>query len=95
VSRIACLPATGEDGEQDGDSSREPLRRDGQLVAAGPGLRSRAPGSPLLALRSTDNYAHLVARRLGLDLHDVTFSGAITSDILRPSAKGQAAQLTP
>jgi lysophospholipase L1-like esterase len=65
----------------------------GSSFAAGPGLPSRAHGSPRRAGRSTGNYAHLVARALGLDLHDVTFSGATTSDILGPSAAGYAAQL--
>ena len=65
----------------------------GSSFAAGPGLPSRAPGSPRKAGRSTENYAHLVARALSLDLHDVTFSGATTGDILGPSAGGQPAQL--
>ena len=65
----------------------------GSSFAAGPGLPSRVPGSPRRAGRSTGNYAHLVARALGLDLHDVTFSGATTGDILGPSAAGRAAQL--
>ena len=65
----------------------------GSSFAAGPGLPSRVPGSPRRAGRSTGNYAHLVARESGLDLHDVTFSGATTSDLLGPSAAGQAAQL--
>jgi lysophospholipase L1-like esterase len=65
----------------------------GSSFAAGPGLPSRAHGSPRRAGRSTGNYAHLVARALGLDLHDVTFSGATTSDILGPSAAGYAARL--
>ncbi len=65
----------------------------GSSFAAGPGLPSRVPGSPLPAGRSTSNYAHLVARALGLNLHDVTFSGATTGDLLRPSAAGQPAQL--
>ena len=65
----------------------------GSSFAAGPGLPSRVPGSPRRAGRSTGNYAHLVARELGLDLHDVTFSGATTSDLLGPSASGTAAQL--
>lgn len=65
----------------------------GSSFAAGPGLPPRVPGSPRRAGRSTGNYAHLVARELGLDLHDVTFSGATTSDLLGPSAAGQAAQL--
>jgi lysophospholipase L1-like esterase len=65
----------------------------GSSFAAGPGLPVRAPGSPRRAGRSASNYAHLVARALGLDLHDVTYSGATAGDILRPSAAGQAAQI--
>src|ERR1700734_1928523 len=65
----------------------------GSSFAAGPGLPVRVPGSPRRAGRSASNYAHLAARALGLDLHDVTYSGATTGDILRPSAAGQAAQL--
>ncbi len=65
----------------------------GSSFAACPGLPPRAPGSPRRAGRSAGNYAHLVASALGLDLHDVTYSGATTGDILRPSASGQPAQL--
>jgi lysophospholipase L1-like esterase len=65
----------------------------GSSFAAGPGLPPRAPGSPRRAGRSGANYAHLVAAALGLDLHDVTYSGATTSDLLRPSAAGRPAQL--
>ena len=65
----------------------------GSSFAAGPGIAPRASASPRRAGRSSGNYAHLVARALGLDLHDVTYSGATTSDILGPSAAGQPAQL--
>ncbi len=65
----------------------------GSSFAAGPGIPVRAPGSPRRAGRSASNYAHLVARAVGLDLHDVTYSGATTGDILGPSAAGRAAQL--
>lgn len=65
----------------------------GSSFAAGPGIAPRVPRSPRRAGRSAGNYAHLVAGTLGLDLHDVTFSGATTSDILGPSASGQPAQL--
>jgi lysophospholipase L1-like esterase len=65
----------------------------GSSFAAGPGLPSRVQGSPRRAGRSTGNYAHLVAQALSLDLHDVTFSGATTGDILEPSAAGRPAQL--
>src|SRR5487761_853701 len=65
----------------------------GSSFAAGPGTGERAPGSPRRAGRSTRSYAHLAAAALGLDLHDVTFSGATTADLLGPSAAGQPAQL--
>jgi lysophospholipase L1-like esterase len=62
----------------------------GSSFAAGPGLPRRVEGSPRAAGRSTGNYAHLVARRLGLTLMDVTFSGATTHDFLTGSAKRTA-----
>ena len=62
----------------------------GSSFAAGPGIPGRAGGSPRAAGRSTGNYAHLVARRLGLDLVDVTYSGATSQDILTGVAPGQA-----
>jgi lysophospholipase L1-like esterase len=65
----------------------------GSSFAAGPGISSRAPGSPRRAGRSVRNYAHVVAASLGLDLRDVTYSGATTSDILQRSAAGPPAQL--
>jgi hypothetical protein len=46
----------------------------GSSFAAGPGIGRRVPGSPRAAGRSTGNYAHLVALRLGLDLDNVTVS---------------------
>ena len=58
----------------------------GSSFAAGPGIPHRVPGSPRTAGRSTGNYAHLVAAKLGLDLTDVTFSGATTNDFLNGSA---------
>jgi lysophospholipase L1-like esterase len=65
----------------------------GSSFAAGPGIAPRAPASPRRAGRSAGNYAHLVAGALRLDLHDVTYSGATTNDIMRPSAARQPAQL--
>ncbi len=65
----------------------------GSSFAAGPGIGRRAPGSPRAAGRSSANYAHLFARRLGLDLDDVTFSGATTQDILAATAAGRPAQI--
>jgi lysophospholipase L1-like esterase len=55
----------------------------GSSMAAGPGIRPRAAGSPLAAGRSARNYPHLAAEQLGLDLVDVTYSGATTANVLR------------
>ncbi|MEU8224351.1 SGNH/GDSL hydrolase family protein [Kribbella sp. NPDC048915] len=51
----------------------------GSSFAAGPGI------SPIVdapAGRSGNNYAHLVAQELGLDLVDVSYSGATTAHVL-------------
>jgi lysophospholipase L1-like esterase len=65
----------------------------GSSFAAGPGLGQRAPGSPPRAGRSTANYAGLLASELGLRLTDVSYSGAVTADILSRRADGWPAQL--
>ena len=54
----------------------------GSSMAAGPGISPRAKDAPLRAGRSAANYPHLVAERLGLDLVDVTYSGATTAHVL-------------
>ena len=54
----------------------------GSSFAAGPGVGRRAPGSPRLAGRSEQNYAHLLAKARGLSLTDVTCSGATTLNVL-------------
>jgi lysophospholipase L1-like esterase len=54
----------------------------GSSMAAGPGIPPAAPGAPFLARRSACNYAHLAANELGLDLVDVTYSGATTAHVL-------------
>jgi lysophospholipase L1-like esterase len=51
-------------------------------MAAGPGIRPKAPHAPFGSGRSEVNYAHLVAQRLSYDLVDVTFSGATTAHVL-------------
>ena len=65
----------------------------GSSFAAGPGPGWRAPGSPRRAGRSSANYAHLIAAHLGLELTDVTYSGATTRDILNARADGWPARL--
>lgn len=66
----------------------------GSSMAAGPGIRPRATGSPWQAGRSQRNYPHLVAARLGLDLVDVTFSGATTANILAERQRGAPPQIS-
>jgi lysophospholipase L1-like esterase len=54
----------------------------GSSMAAGPGIPPRDKDAPVRAARSAANYPHLVAQRLGLDLVDVTYSGATTAHVL-------------
>lgn len=54
----------------------------GSSYASGPGIGTRAAGSPALCAQSSENYAHLLARKRGLELIDVTCSGATTDSIL-------------
>ena len=65
----------------------------GSSMAAGPGIRPRVPGSPRAAGRSARNYPHLVAGALGLDLVDVTYSGATTAHVLSESQRGVPPQI--
>jgi lysophospholipase L1-like esterase len=64
----------------------------GSSFAAGPGLRPRSPGSPRHAMRSSINYAHLLADRLGLQLTDVSWSGPTAAQIAE-RLPGRPAQL--
>lgn len=69
----------------------------GSSMAAGPGIRPRATGAPLLAGRSARNYAHGVAERLGItsvvELVDVTYSGATTANLLQDRQHGAPPQI--
>lgn len=66
----------------------------GSSFAAGPGIAPRAPGSPRRAGRSRGNYPHLVAAAAGLELTDVTCSGATCEHLLRESLFGLPPQLS-
>ena len=59
----------------------------------GPGSGRRRDGAPFRAGRSARNYPHLVAERLGLDLVDVTFSGATTANVLTDRQHGAPPQI--
>ncbi len=65
----------------------------GSSFAAGPGVGQRDPKSPLLCMRSAENYAHLLAKARGLNLTDVTCSGATTQHILKGGQYFQPPQL--
>jgi lysophospholipase L1-like esterase len=65
----------------------------GSSMAAGPGIRPSAEGAPLRAGRSARNYPHLVAEKLGLDLVDVTYSGATTANVLADPQNGAPPQV--
>ena len=60
----------------------------GSSMAAGPGIRPSADGAPFRAGRSARNYPHLVAEKLGLDLVDLTYSGATTANVLTEPQHG-------
>ena len=65
----------------------------GSSMAAGPGISPRDKDAPVRAVRSAANYPHLAARRLGLDLVDVTYSGATTADVLTDRQNGEPPQI--
>ena len=65
----------------------------GSSMASGPGIRPRAAGAPWSSGRSARNYPHLIAERLGLDLVDVTFSGATTAHVLADRQRGAPPQI--
>jgi lysophospholipase L1-like esterase len=65
----------------------------GSSMAAGPGIWPPDFGAPLPAMRSAHNYPHLVAKKLGLDLVDVTYSGATTAHVLTDRQYGSPPQI--
>jgi lysophospholipase L1-like esterase len=65
----------------------------GCSMAAGPGIRPRAGDAPWSSGRSARNYPHLVAERQGLELVDVTFSGATTAHVLTDRQHGAPPQI--
>ncbi|MEW2482155.1 SGNH/GDSL hydrolase family protein [Mycobacterium sp. NPDC049093] len=65
----------------------------GSSMAAGPGIKPSAEGAPWQAGRSARNYPHLVAAELGLNLVDVTYSGATTAHVLRDRQNGAPPQI--
>lgn len=65
----------------------------GSSMAAGPGIAPRVRGAPFRSGRSARNYPHLVAEATGLDLQDVTYSGATTASVLTDPQRGAPPQV--
>ena len=68
-------------GKQPPDTSGEYVAL-GSSFAAGAGLGPRAPGSPLVCMRSSRGYPQLLAAMTGLSLVDMSCSGSTTEHIL-------------
>ena len=65
----------------------------GSSFSAGPGIATRADGSPAPCSQSADDYAHLFARKRGLSLVDRSCSATTTADILHPGKFSLPAQI--
>lgn len=78
-----------------GATASEPARYValGSSFAAGPGIPDQIPGTEETCRRSTNNYPHQVANRLGLTLTDVSCGGATTDNILTEGQYGQPPQI--
>ena len=66
----------------------------GSSMAAGPGIWPPQWRAPIPAQRSARNYPNLVAKSLGLDLVDVTYSGATTAHVLTDRQFGAPPQVS-
>ncbi len=64
----------------------------GDSYVSGPAILPPALGAPLDCLQSARNYPHLTAAALGLALHDVSCSGAATSDFTTAQYSDQPPQ---
>lgn len=82
------LSATSCATVADSRSARPPAGRHyvamGSSFAAGSGIGELVEGSPRRCRRSSQNYAHQLARMLDLDLTDVSCGGATTAHVLSP-----------
>ncbi|MFE0101047.1 SGNH/GDSL hydrolase family protein [Streptomyces sp. NPDC059009] len=65
----------------------------GDSYSAGSGVLPLDPAAPLLCARAAVNYPHVIARRTGAELSDVTCGGAQTKDFAGSQYPGVAPQL--
>lgn len=82
VGLAACVPAAVRPPAVAAIPSGAHYVAMGSSFAAGPGISSVEPGSPVRCARSIDNYAHQLARRRGLNLTDASCSGAQSIHLL-------------
>ncbi|GGG00794.1 lipase 2 [Rhodococcoides trifolii] len=65
----------------------------GDSFTAATGVLPLAAGAPLECLQSDQNFAHIVARRQGYDLTDISCGGAATDDFYSAQSAGTRPQL--
>ncbi|WP_439031787.1 SGNH/GDSL hydrolase family protein [Gordonia terrae] len=65
----------------------------GDSFSAGTGVRPLEADSPIYCLRSSKNFAHLLAEQEGVELTDVSCAGADTEDFRAPQHQGVPGQL--
>jgi hypothetical protein len=83
LAATVSLCVTTAIAQQQSAGSRGNYVAMGSSYAAGPGIGTRAPGSPTQCSQSSEDYAHLFAQKRSLDLKDVSCSGATTQSILQ------------
>ncbi|MFE0173292.1 SGNH/GDSL hydrolase family protein [Streptomyces sp. NPDC059002] len=95
VGTTAVLGLTASATEAATAAATEPLPYValGDSYSAASGNFPLDPAAPLLCARSTTNYPHVIAKRIGAHLQDVTCGGAQTKDFTTPQYPGVAPQL--
>lgn len=94
VLALLLVPAAGP-----GTAAESPSKKGLRYVAMGDsysaasGVLPPDPDADPRCLRSTENYPHVIARRIGARLTDVTCGGADTGDYAAPQHPGVAPQL--
>ncbi|MFC7878322.1 SGNH/GDSL hydrolase family protein [Isoptericola sp. NPDC057391] len=95
ASAVAVAAAGIVAGAAPAGAAPDPLRYValGDSYSAGSGILPPDPDAPLACLRTTLNYPHFVADRIGADLVDVTCGAAQTKHLTKAQYPGVAPQL--
>jgi lysophospholipase L1-like esterase len=83
LAACVAMLASGAFSQEQAALSRGNYVAMGSSYAAGPGIGTRAPASATQCEQSSEDYAHLFAQKRGLELKDVSCSGATTQSILK------------